>query len=74
MARRSSPETKVVSGIDVLDQTLFGLEHVVQDLVELPFSESRVQESFFELRIPVCSMLLIGILELFLFDLVSFDD
>jgi hypothetical protein len=74
MARRSSPETKVVSGIDVLDQTLFSLEHVVQDLVELPFSESRVQESFFELRIPVRSMLLIGILELFLFDLVSFDD
>jgi hypothetical protein len=46
----------------------------VQDLVELPFSESRVQESFFELRIPVCSMLLIGSLEMFLFDVVSLDD
>jgi len=66
MTRWSSPEAEVVSGIGVLDQTLLGFEHVVQNLVKLPFSESRAQELFFESFIPIASMLLIGILELFL--------
>lgn len=60
----SRPEAKVVPWINELSETLLCFEHVVQDLVELPFSKAGIQNTLPELCIPVQSMLLIGILDL----------
>lgn len=73
MSWRPCPESKVVSGVSVLDQALFRLEHIVQDLIELPFPKLRVQDLFLGQCIPVRSMLLIGILDSILLGLLSFS-
>lgn len=68
---RPCPETKVVSRIDELREALLCLEHFAQDLVELPVPETWGQYSLLELRISVGSVLLVGISDYSLVELVS---
>lgn len=71
ISRRSCPETKVVPRIDEVREALLCLEHIVQDLVELPVPETWSQYPLLELRIPVGSVLLVGISDRSLVELVS---
>lgn len=67
----SCPEAKIVPWVNKLGQALFGLEHIVQDFVELPLSKLRIHKSLSELRIAFQTVVLVNILDLFLVSFVS---
>lgn len=60
--------------INVLGEALLCFEHIVQDLVELPFPEVGIQDSFPELCISIQLMLLVGILDLSLWSWLAGHD
>ena len=73
MLRRPQQKGQVMPWVDVVGEALFGLEPFLQDLIEVPFTEVRAQKTLLELCIPIRTMLFIGILYLFLVELVSFQ-
>jgi hypothetical protein len=62
MSWGSRPKGQVVPRVDILGETLFGFQDLVQDLVELPLLKAGIENETLEICIPGCSVLFKGLL------------
>jgi hypothetical protein len=63
MSWGSRPKGQVVPRVDILGETLFGFQDLVQDLVELPLLKTGIDNEILKFFIPGCSVLFKGILQ-----------